>query len=151
MPSSFPGMNRVEFRTATSQDLLEIMALDHLTATDSGRVKFIKVSVANGSCFVAKAGEQIAGYAVLTYSFFHFGFVELLYVRESMRRNGVGRALLGKLEEICVTSKLFTSTNESNLPMRHLLSACGFSPSGRVENIDPGDPELIFFKLLERC
>jgi hypothetical protein len=41
---------------------------------------------------------------------------------------------------------LFVSTNESNVPMQALLINLGFRPSGRVENIDPGDPELFFHK-----
>jgi hypothetical protein len=46
----------------------------------------------------------------------------------------------------CATRKLFTSTNESNRAMRDLLAHAGFEPSGVVQNLDPGDPELIYFK-----
>lgn len=44
--------------------------------------------------------------------------------------------------------KLFTSTNESNAPMRALLLRLGFEASGVIHNLDPGDPELVFFKRL---
>jgi hypothetical protein len=37
----------------------------------------------------------------------------------------------------------------SNTPMRELLSQLGYQSSGVVENLDPGDPELIFMKILE--
>ncbi len=43
--------------------------------------------------------------------------------------------------------RVWTSTNESNAPMRALLGSAGFVESGRVDNLDPGDPELIFVRL----
>jgi hypothetical protein len=46
------------------------------------------------------------------------------------------------------TEKLFTSTNLSNLPMQGIMSKLGYRPSGVIENLDPGDPELIYFKRL---
>jgi len=45
----------------------------------------------------------------------------------------------------CETRKLFTSTNESNQPMQQLLSVLGYVPSGVIHNLDPGDPELVFY------
>jgi len=56
--------------------------------------------------------------------------------------------LVRHVEQECRTPKLFTSTNESNAPMRALLAKLGFSPSGVIENLDEGDPELVFFKRL---
>jgi RimJ/RimL family protein N-acetyltransferase len=41
---------------------------------------------------------------------------------------------------------LFTSTNQSNIAMQRLCESCGFERSGIVENLDEGDPELIYFK-----
>jgi hypothetical protein len=32
--------------------------------------------------------------------------------------------------------------------MRSLLTKLGFEPSGIIENLDDGDPELVFFKRL---
>jgi hypothetical protein len=34
--------------------------------------------------------------------------------------------------------------------MRTLLAKRGYIPSGRIENLDPGDPELVFVKFLRR-
>jgi hypothetical protein len=50
------------------------------------------------------------------------------------------------LETISPTPLLWTSTNESNAPMRALLAAHGYIPSGAVEGLDEGDPELFFRK-----
>ena len=41
--------------------------------------------------------------------------------------------------------KLFTSTNQSNTPMQALLALLGYVRSGVIDNLDPGDPELVYF------
>jgi len=35
--------------------------------------------------------------------------------------------------------------------MRALLAKAGFEPSGLIENLDPGDPELVFVKFRPRA
>ncbi len=52
------------------------------------------------------------------------------------------------LEASCTTQRLFTSTNRSNAAMQAFLPKLGYIPSGVVDNLDEGDPELIFFKYL---
>ena len=45
--------------------------------------------------------------------------------------------------------KLFTSTNESNAPMQALCDTTWLSSkSGWIDNLDDGDPEIIYFKRL---
>jgi GNAT superfamily N-acetyltransferase len=72
----------------------------------------------------------------------------MLYVDANFRRAGAGSALLKHLESICRTSKLFTSTNLSNLPMQSLLAKTGYVLSGVIHNLDEGDPEIVYFKRL---
>ena len=72
----------------------------------------------------------------------------MLYIHQDYRRNGVGAALMKHMESECRTEKLFTSTNQSNIPMQRLLAKLEYKPSGKVENLDEGDPELIYFKKL---
>jgi hypothetical protein len=62
----------------------------------------------------------------------------------------VATALVRHLEQWCITGKLFTSTNESNKPMQGLLQSLAYQPSGTVYNLDEGDPEIFYFKRLER-
>jgi ribosomal protein S18 acetylase RimI-like enzyme len=100
-----------------------------------------------GECHVAWRGEFAAGYVVLTRSFFRSPFIEMLVVSPAARRQGIGRALI----ERCIAlappgEKLWTSTNESNTPMRALLPRLGFVQTGMFEHLDPGDPELIFLR-----
>jgi len=87
---------------------------------------------------------------VLDYSFYDCGFIRLVYVRPDYRRHSVGSTLIQAMEERCRTAKLFTSTNQSNDSMRALLAKLGYVRSGFIDNLDPGDPELVYFKPLHK-
>ena len=99
-----------------------------------------------GGCAVAEADGRIAGYVALDYTFYANGFVSLLFVREEARRRGIGEALMRHAMASCRTPKLFTSTNLSNVPMQRLLAKLGFERSGVINNLDPGDPELVYLR-----
>ena len=91
------------------------------------------------------------GYGVLHYTFFDHGFVWMLYVDRDHRRHGARSLLMRHLVGLCTTPRIFTSTNRSNLPMPGLLSKSGYLRSGIVENLDEGDPELVYVKFLNRA
>ena len=68
-------------------------------------------------------------------------------VDKEYRRQGIGRTLLrDALNRLSENEELWTSTNESNTAMRLLLESEGLKETGWVDNLDPGDPELIYFK-----
>ncbi|RMH02166.1 MAG: GNAT family N-acetyltransferase [Chloroflexi bacterium] len=138
----------ISIRPANPDDLSEIYHLDHVARHDEARRAFIARATKAGECFVAQWDDIVAGYAILNYSFFENGFISLLYVHEAYRRQGVGTALMQYLASVCVTPKLFTSTNLSNLPMQSLLAKLGYTLSGVIHNLDEGDPELVFVKFL---
>ena len=133
-------------RQGTSDDIEAIFMLDELTSRESSRAEYVTRSVQAGNAFVADRDGKVVGYGVLTYSFYGNGMMELIYVARQYRRSGVGRALIGYSESLCRTSKLFTSTNLSNKPMQLLLEGLGYKLSGYIDNLDPGDPELVYFK-----
>jgi ribosomal protein S18 acetylase RimI-like enzyme len=138
----------ISLRLATANDIEAICSFDHIAQQETQRREFITRSVVAVHCHVAVAGDQIAGYGVLEHSFFGYAFISMLYVHPDYRRRGVGTKLMQHLQSLCSTSKLFTSTNLSNLPMQSLLARLGYALSGVVHNIDEGDPELIYFKPL---
>lgn len=94
---------------------------------------------------VAEQGEEIVGYVVQDCSFFERGFVHLLYVSERHRRQGVGAALLADSIAACATSRVFTSTNLSNVRMQALLAKLGWVRAGVVDGLDEGDPEVFYY------
>lgn len=107
----------------------------------------IAMWVTSGVCRTAVLDGEIAGYSVSSYSFFHQRFIELVLVAKIYRRQGIGLALLRDALERPTKEKVWTSTNASNAPMRAMLAKAGFIESGRIDNLDPGDPELIFVHL----
>jgi RimJ/RimL family protein N-acetyltransferase len=46
------------------------------------------------------------------------------------------------------SGSLFTSTNESNRQMQHVLARLGYERCGIIHNLDPGDPEIVYVKQL---
>ncbi|MEM9245449.1 MAG: GNAT family N-acetyltransferase [Cyanobacteria bacterium P01_F01_bin.153] len=137
-------------RDATDCEIDGIIAIDHIAATKETRQQDVREWVRKGCAIVALVDERVVGYAVLEYSFFSCGFISMLIVQEAYRRRGIATALVKRLEETCSTAKLFTSTNESNAPMRALMSGMSYEPSGVVYNLDEGDPELFYFKRITK-
>lgn len=133
-------------REGSVSDFEGLLACDPYSASFAGRHAVISAALVEGAVLVAEEVSGLVGFAVLDYRFFEMGFVPLVAVAPSARRRGVALALLAAAEAACTTQKLFTSTNESNTVAQALLRRAGFIPSGRVENLDPGDPELIFYK-----
>ena len=115
------------------------------TATMPARDYWKRVSM-RGRVGVAEEMGSVLGYVLLDYTFYDNGFVPLLFVGDQFRRQGVGEQLLLHAVSKCRTQKLFTSTNESNAPMRGLLKKMGFESSGVIHNLDEGDPELVFVR-----
>ena len=135
-------------RLAEAFDGEAITAFDEVALCNDNRAAFIRRSITSRNCYVATADEITIGYAVLEYSFYENGFIAMLYVHPAYRRAGVGTELVRHLERLCRTPKLFTSTNQSNAAMQSLLEKLGYAPSGVINNLDEGDPELVYFRRL---
>ena len=133
-------------RLATPADFDGMVALDSNFPHGSPRAEAVRLWVAAGHAYVALDDGEPRGYAVMTRHFFDRAFVELLMVGARFRRQGIATAMMRYLGTISPTPLLWTSTNESNAPMRALLAAEGYIPSGAVEGLDEGDPELFFRK-----
>jgi len=138
----------ISIRLANENDVEVLCSLDPVARRENDRREFIRHSVASGTCFVAVAEDEVIGYGVLNYTFYNNGCIDMLYVHSDHRRRGAAAALLRHLESLCKTSKLFTSTNLSNLAMQSLLAKLEYVLSGIFHNLDEGDPEIVYFKRL---
>ena len=141
-----------QIRQAVLSDVESLVRVDSLAENDHGRRTQIAMAVSKSECWVACDADDPAtpvGYGCLDKSFFGEWFVPLVVVSNAHRRCGIGRKIVAHLEHCSSANKIFTSTNTSNTPMRELLAQLGYQSSGVVENLDPGDPELIFMKVLE--
>jgi ribosomal protein S18 acetylase RimI-like enzyme len=138
----------MKIKKATRQELTAI--LDIMTIGSTGdHTDLIKKSVKAGICWVASIAGIPVGFIIMgNASFFDQYMIELLIVHPEYRRQGVASALLRKMEQICPTSKLFISTNDSNIAAQKTYEANGFIRSGYIENLDEGDPEIIYLKRL---
>ena len=132
-------------RQAVPADRADIVAIDRVARLEPGRVAFVERVLDFAVCLVAEEEDRVLAYGALEYTFYENGFISMLYVAEPARRRGIGRDLARALAERCTTAKLFTSTNRSNGPMRALLTSLGYVRSGIIHNLDPGDPELVYF------
>jgi GNAT superfamily N-acetyltransferase len=125
-----------------------LVALDALIMGNEERRMSFVAAIDDGQMLIAQQDEHLVGLLKLDHHFFGQPFIDLLEVHPEYRRCGVGSALLAAAEARCAPGKLFTSTNQSNLPMQALCAVRGYLAAGVVLHLDPGDPELIFVKLL---
>ena len=133
---------------ATEDDYADVCAIDTAHMGSNSRCDYLAKAIMARHCVIARESGEALGFGVIDNSFFGNPFIELLIVHPDYRRRGVGAAIIQYIEKTCPSPKLFTSTNESNIPMQKLCEMLGFVRSGYVENLDEGDPEVIYFKRL---
>jgi GNAT superfamily N-acetyltransferase len=137
-----------EIRVARIDDVEAILAID---PESLGSAEEIAGLARSDFSLVAVEDAEIVGFAgVKPGHFYGRDFLELLFVGEVHRRQGLGRSLVRGVIERATTTRVFTSTNESNAAMRSLLASEGWSRSGVLVGLDEGDPEHIFFRDKER-
>ncbi|MCX4165706.1 MULTISPECIES: N-acetyltransferase [Paraburkholderia] len=141
----------LNIRVADGAEIAQLAQLDPIALRDEKRKAFIGKAVEMGHCWIATdAHDQrsLLGYGILNHSFFEQNFIALVVVKENARRQGVATAIIKALEAQCCGNRVFTSTNASNMSMRGLLDRLGYTGSGQIDNLDAGDPELVFVKLI---
>jgi GNAT superfamily N-acetyltransferase len=116
----------VFLRLASPADLPAMAAIDPKFVNEPGRASAAVELVGLGESWVAEADGAVVGYALVSRHFFARPFVDLLVVAEDQRRRGIGLALMTACEASHGDDRMFTSTNESNLPMRALLAGAGW-------------------------
>ena len=109
-------------------------------------LSFIRHALGSKECLVAEIDGALAGFVVWDHGFYARPFLWMLGVDPGHQHLGVASELIANVERLNAGAGVYTSTNESNAVMRHLLSERGFKAVGRLENLDPGDPEIFYFK-----
>jgi ribosomal protein S18 acetylase RimI-like enzyme len=138
------GGKLIGIRSASEDDMAALIDFDSHAALHAARAEEIRRWVLDRECQLAELAGRPVGYVVVTRSFFHRTFIEMLMVATAVRRQGVGARLLAHVCASHSEEQVWTSVNRSNLPMQALLAKAGFRRSGIIENLDPDDPELIF-------
>lgn len=127
-------------------DLESLVAIDHAVIGNDSRRDYIRKALVEERCLVANGNDGIGGFLIWDTHFFDCSFISLVIVSPSERRKGYATALLEHFTSISPTYKIFSSTNRSNRPMQEVFASNGFVQSGYIDNLDEGDPELIYFK-----
>jgi ribosomal protein S18 acetylase RimI-like enzyme len=139
-------MEAYSIRQATHADTPKLCALDPIARGDPDRRVMIDRAIREASCCVIERNAIVLGYGIISHQFFGRSFLELIYIDEAHRGEGLGPALIRALERQSKSPSVFTSTNQSNAHMQHVLERLGYERSGIIHNLDPGDPELVYVK-----
>ena len=136
----------ISIRPATIEDADAIKALDTVVLLDPSRAVYIDEWLAKDTVLVAEFNNRVVGYGVFNHAFFRQSQVDMLMVDESYRGQRIGEHLLLELEKLSDTPKFWVTTNLSNHRMQRLLTRLSYKPCGYIDELDPGDPEMIFVK-----
>jgi ribosomal protein S18 acetylase RimI-like enzyme len=127
-------------------DLNAIVQVDRQVIGNTSRKDFIENAIKQGRCILVNENEDVAGFLIYDTQFFECTFISLIIVSPAKRRKGYASQMMNYLVRTAPTDKIFSSTNRSNESMQKVFEANGFVESGIVENLDEGDPEIIYFK-----
>ena len=127
-------------------DLDEIVNIDREVIGSDSRRNYIKKAIEEERCLAIKNEYSFVGFLIFDTNFFECSFISLIIIKPTERRKGYATSLMKYFFSISPTKKIFSSTNRSNKRMQEVFKANGFIQSGFVENLDEGDPEIIYFK-----
>lgn len=148
---SAPGMSRpplvidtalmAELRAAQAEDVGAISAID--PRTPAGRRRSWRLSASKPAWSRARRDRGLSCRQARP-------LLPARLHRPAIRRTSrptawVGRALVWSALQNAPASRVFTSTNGSNAPMRELLRSEGWHLSEVLTGLDEGDPEHVFF------
>jgi GNAT superfamily N-acetyltransferase len=137
---------KARIRLAKPGDARALKGIDTVVPRDPARADWIDRWLREDTVVIAEVDGRVVGYGVLNHGFFHQAQADMLMLHPEYRGKRIGEQLLLALEERCDTPKFFVTTNLSNHRMQSLLLRMGYEPCGYIDQLDPGDPELVFVK-----
>ena len=140
----------IKIRKGVTKDARSIKSIDTIVPINSSRAELIDKWLKNDIVLVAELDNLIVGYGVINHEFFRQNQIDMLMISQEYRGKRIGENLLLSLEQYADTNKLFVTTNLSNHIMHKLLLRIGYKPCGYIDELDPGDPELVFVKYVEK-
>ncbi|WP_394186081.1 GNAT family N-acetyltransferase [Metabacillus halosaccharovorans] len=123
---------------AKIDDIEKIISIDSEVIGNTNRLSYLEKTIELGHCIIAKEDNDIVGYLTYDTSFFECAFISLVVISPSNRRKGFASLLLDNMVSNSPTTKVFSSTNRSNISMQRVFISNGFIQSGIVEDFDMG-------------
>jgi len=147
-------MTSIKLRKAKIDDTASVVSFDYRLDKDEhinlNREEKIKKAISSQECFIILVDKTEVGFIIFDYRFFDQGWIELIIIDEKYRGQGVGGKVFDLICEHCKTEKVFTSTNRSNTRMQKALVKANFSFAGELNGLDDGDPELFYYKKIQK-
>ncbi|KEK10967.1 GNAT family N-acetyltransferase [Lysinibacillus fusiformis] len=134
-------------KVAGLEHLQTLCAIDREVIGNASRSDEIQQAIEEKRCLLHHFADGITGFLISTEDFFGYDFISLVIVKPSARRKGIASALINAYVKTSKTVKVFSSTNQSNTSMQHVFQTLGFVKSGVINNLDDGDPEIIYVKI----
>ncbi len=138
------------FRLAVNHDYACLLNCDPFAQVTPTRQAWLKAALEAQQVQVVEYSGAVEGFVVIEHTFFGQALVSLIAVAPAERPQGCALALLAESEHASKSMKLFTSTNATNIAAQKLFLRAGFVESGRIDNLDAGDSELVYFKSINR-
>lgn len=146
-------MQKVSLTLAAHKDKPLAIALDYALDKDQHiilkREEKITKAISGKECFIIHTDSRPVGFVIFDYRFFDQGWIELIIIDENERGKGIAGQVFDLICNQCTSEKVFTSTNQSNLPMQRALAKSGFTFAGKLDGLDEGDPELFYYRKTE--
>jgi GNAT superfamily N-acetyltransferase len=108
----------------------------------------VQRKIANGEILLALCHRQLVGYLRLEFLWQKLPFIGLIEIPQSFRRQGIGAAMLGFLEQFLRTrgyERLLSSSIPENQAGQLWHFKQGFSVCGELRGINPDDGDEVFF------
>ena len=135
-------------RPALADDVAACVNLAEAVVGPRRAAPLVQAAMDRGQLLVAPDGDAVVGTLAFRTDWFACTFVTLVSVLPDERRKGVARRLFEAVEAVSPGPRLFSSTEETNVPAIRMHRALGFVESGYIDNLPQGYRELLFFKRL---
>ncbi|MGD6961369.1 GNAT family N-acetyltransferase [Fictibacillus phosphorivorans] len=136
----------MEIQYAKKHHLQKIIELDKKMIGSDHRKEELGHAIKEERCLILYQEDEIAAFLIYHTHFFDCCFISLIMVDPAHQRKGLASSLLTHMSRISPTNKLFSSTNESNESMKKVFIKNYFTKSGFIDNLDEGDPEIIYYR-----
>lgn len=131
----------ISIRLAREADYPSILSISNTTEWEKSN--FLARMLSRDAVDVACDGERIVGFNAWNREFFSRPLIWLVVVDPEYRGLGIGSLLFAHAEQACKGTRLYSSTNRSNIAMQHFHERRGYHVCGELD-LDPGDPEVFY-------